>query len=407
MTALQPSHWDPLRLNRSRPLHFEPLENRRLLAVAPGANLVPKAFPDAAMTNGNTPAIVDVIRNDYDTDGSLDPTTVQVVGRPKAGTVEVRSDGTVSYRPPANRFGVDSFIYTVQDNLGASSNPANVRIEVRSVWQNPSDALDVNGDGGFSPIDILRVLNELNRRGAGRLEHPPQYPVTPPPFVDVTGDGYLTAADALFAINCLNSQSRADSLGYCPLPELPVFTQTHSQDGVPLPSETSAEPPSDPEGPTDPMSRLTRCIRTTIQKTRRVQRAARVRLCLPNRSRKRNRSRLLRSRNPWAVCSPGIQPNWMFMISPGWTISYRYWPKPTAAAAQPMISWNWPSQDWRIHSWTTASTRWDCCRPRRLHGGSVSGVCSFNPRRQRSSLTEDALSHRRCSELRRRAWTGE
>ena len=252
MTALQPSRRDPLRLNRSRPLHFEPLENRRLLAVSAGANLVPKAFPDAAMTHGNTSAIVDVIRNDYDTDGSLDPTTVQVVGRPKAGTVEVRSDGTVSYRPPANRFGVDSFIYTVQDNLGASSNPANVRIEVRSVWQNSSDALDVNGDGGFSPIDILRVLNELNRRGAGMLEHPPQYPVTPPPYVDVTGDGYLTAADALFAINCLNSQSRADSLGYCPLPELPVFTQTHSQDGVQLPSETSAEPPSDPESPARP-----------------------------------------------------------------------------------------------------------------------------------------------------------
>lgn len=245
MTAVPFSPRVPRRPTGARTLLFEHLENRRLLAVTAGANLVPKAFGDAAVTFGNTPVVIDVLLNDYDPDGSIDPSTVEIVGRPKAGTVEVRSDGMVKYEPPLNRFGVDSFIYTVRDNLGAPSNPATVRVEVRSAWQNPSNALDVNGDGDFSPIDILRVINELNRRGAGMLEHPPQSPHLPPPYVDVTGDGYLTAADALFAINCLNSQLRPDSIGYCPLPPLPVFAQTHSLDGVPpLPDETAPDSPS-------------------------------------------------------------------------------------------------------------------------------------------------------------------
>jgi hypothetical protein len=74
-------------------------------------------------------------------------------------------------------------------------------------WQNPFDAKDVNADGAISPIDVLQIVNELNRPNhadqTGRLPNPAS-PNAPPPYYDVTGDGFVTSRDALLIINCLN-----------------------------------------------------------------------------------------------------------------------------------------------------------------------------------------------------------
>ncbi len=68
-------------------------------------------------------------------------------------------------------------------------------------WQNKNWALDVNNDGSLTSLDVLLVINALNRvelclghascRGKFR-------------FVDVNGDRYLTPLDALILINVLN-----------------------------------------------------------------------------------------------------------------------------------------------------------------------------------------------------------
>ncbi len=75
-------------------------------------------------------------------------------------------------------------------------------------WQNPFEAKDVNADGAISPIDVLQIVNELNRPNhadqTGRLPNPTS-PNAPPPYYDVTGDGFVTSRDALLIINCLNS----------------------------------------------------------------------------------------------------------------------------------------------------------------------------------------------------------
>jgi hypothetical protein len=233
-------------------LSFECLEIRQLLTVADG-NLSPKALRDVVATMGNTPIVIEVLRNDSDPDGSLDVSTVKVSSGPKAGTVEVLASGSVKYSPPMNRFGIDSFFYTVKDDAGAESNEAEVVISVRSIWQNPENPFDVNNDGALSPIDVLRMVNELNQSGSRLLEQPPTGPAAPPPFLDPTGDGYLTPADVLYAINCLNAQSD-DSLASFPLPELSVFTgpseansATNSNGSTGTPSPTTPSPTQPPD----------------------------------------------------------------------------------------------------------------------------------------------------------------
>ncbi len=76
-------------------------------------------------------------------------------------------------------------------------------------WQNKHWALDVNDDGKLDPIDVLIVINALNRLGVTPLNR------LPPPgsstFVDVNGDRMLTPIDALILINALNRQQNTQS----------------------------------------------------------------------------------------------------------------------------------------------------------------------------------------------------
>jgi hypothetical protein len=213
-------------------LQFECLEGRQLLTVAAPVNVPPRALQDNAVTVGNTPVAIDVLRNDVDPDGSLDQRSVVVSSGPQAGKVALRSDGWVVYTPPAGRLGTDYFFYNVRDNQGALSNGAKVLVSVRSVWQNPDNPFDVNADGDFSPIDILRLLNEINHGGSRPLPQPAVFPVTPPPYADTTGDGLLTPADVILAINCLNSHRPGGSLAACQLPPLPALVPAPEDAGV-------------------------------------------------------------------------------------------------------------------------------------------------------------------------------
>lgn len=70
-----------------------------------------------------------------------------------------------------------------------------------SPWQNPRDNKDVNGDSFVSPIDVLILINQLNRFGSGRLgKRRPAFD-----FIDVDGDGFESPLDPLLIINWLNS----------------------------------------------------------------------------------------------------------------------------------------------------------------------------------------------------------
>jgi hypothetical protein len=97
----------------------------------PAPNNPPVAVDDTAVTNQGAAVVLNVTANDTDDDGNIDPTTVTIVTGPNSGTVNVNATtGAVTYTPAATFFGTVSFTYTVNDNDGATSNVATVRVTV-------------------------------------------------------------------------------------------------------------------------------------------------------------------------------------------------------------------------------------------------------------------------------------
>lgn len=90
----------------------------------------------------------------------------------------------------------DSYCNTVEGFSGATHTPTPppLTIALTVSWQNPNNRLDVNGDGSFSNVDVLTVINTWNSKGARKLVSG----VDPsPPYIDVNGDGWLTNIDLM------------------------------------------------------------------------------------------------------------------------------------------------------------------------------------------------------------------
>ena len=81
-------------------------------------NDAPNAVDDNAATAKNKTVRISVLANDSDVDG--DAVTVSSVSPAPNGTVSIRNDGTVSYRPRPNFTGTDSFTYTIRDASGGA-----------------------------------------------------------------------------------------------------------------------------------------------------------------------------------------------------------------------------------------------------------------------------------------------
>ena len=177
------------------------LESKEATVVV-STNVAPVAVNDSASTVRNTPVTINVLRNDSDVDGTLDPSTVQIAVGSTNGTATVNTDGTIRFVPNTGYAGTTTFSYAVADNEGVFSNVAVVQVRVgNSLYQNSRNNLDVNNDGFISPIDALIVLNDLNLRGTRPL---PNDAFVPPPFIDVDGDNLAEPQDALIIINYLN-----------------------------------------------------------------------------------------------------------------------------------------------------------------------------------------------------------
>ncbi len=146
-----------------------------------------------------------------------------------------------------------------------SSDEISESIDIRVVraappWQNKHWALDVNDDGLLTPLDVLLVINALNRIGAAPLDRPPLAGSTN--FVDVNGDRYLSPIDALILINALNRQSRSGEgpqenpsggggSGEGNLPEGEAPLQPNSQQYAPNPKSDSSRSVVNTDGSTN------------------------------------------------------------------------------------------------------------------------------------------------------------
>ncbi len=118
--------------------------NAATVAIVVNANRAPVALNDtySAPVRRNTPPYVvqtlAVLANDSDPDTVLDPgniinpASVVISTAPnKGGNVSVNPGGTLSYTPRLNFRGTEVFKYQVRDNLGALSNAATVRVNVK------------------------------------------------------------------------------------------------------------------------------------------------------------------------------------------------------------------------------------------------------------------------------------
>lgn len=92
-------------------------------------------------TAEDTAVTIAVLDNDSDPDG--DSLQVTSVGNPQNGTVQLNSDGSITYTPNADFSGNDSFTYTIDDGNGGT-NSATVSVTVTPVNDPPS--LDLDAD---------------------------------------------------------------------------------------------------------------------------------------------------------------------------------------------------------------------------------------------------------------------
>lgn len=105
------------------------------ITVSAPSNQPPVAQDDYMSVTRNTGATNNsvtyfVLANDSDPDGTIDATTLTIVAAPLHGTATVNLDGSITYIPKAGYAGSDALGYTVNDNQGATSNTATVRIDV-------------------------------------------------------------------------------------------------------------------------------------------------------------------------------------------------------------------------------------------------------------------------------------
>jgi hypothetical protein len=101
--------------------------------ATPPANIPPFANDDFAETTRNTLVTFSVTANDVDADDSIDVTTVVITtgaSTQRGGSVVQNGDGTVTFTPKRGFRGTDTFQYTVNDDTGATSNKATVRVNV-------------------------------------------------------------------------------------------------------------------------------------------------------------------------------------------------------------------------------------------------------------------------------------
>lgn len=117
-----------------------------------GLSKPPVALDDNATTQADTAVAIDILDNDFDPEGALDPGSVAIKGQAANGTVTIDGSGGVAYTPADGFVGTDSFTYTVRDAAGLASNVATVSITVQAP---PDDGNNSSGGstGSENPPD--------------------------------------------------------------------------------------------------------------------------------------------------------------------------------------------------------------------------------------------------------------
>lgn len=129
MLALEGNH---VVTTKTKKLNADISDSSRINKIAALAT-APVVSDDTASTVKDLSKVINVLANDSDTDGPLDPKNVTIVNGPTNGTLTKHPDtGTLTYKPTLGYVGTDSFTYTVMDSDGNVSNVATVSLTVTS-----------------------------------------------------------------------------------------------------------------------------------------------------------------------------------------------------------------------------------------------------------------------------------
>lgn len=138
-----------------------------VILVVTAGNAAPVANHDAATMSEDQVISVNVLANDSDADGALQPASVQVVRQPAHGSTQVAStDGSIAYTPIRDFFGIDTLAYTVGDNSGMVSNPALVVFTIAPVNDAPVARKDTAETSVDSAITIEVSSNDSDLDGS-------------------------------------------------------------------------------------------------------------------------------------------------------------------------------------------------------------------------------------------------
>jgi len=173
-------------------------------------NSEPNTTADSLVVKQTITTVLDVLRNDSDPDGTLDPATLVIVSGSDMADLVVQPDGTIRFTPRAGFLGTTQFRYVISDNDGRPSAPTDVTVlVVVSVYQNPRNRFDVDDDGTVSPLDVLVLINLLNQAPSLPVDGLPG----PPAYVDVNADNRVDPLDVLNVINHINSRGNGEGEG--------------------------------------------------------------------------------------------------------------------------------------------------------------------------------------------------
>jgi ELWxxDGT repeat protein len=131
-------------------------------------NEAPIAAADAATTTAGQAVTVNVLGNDTDADGSLDPSRVTITSAPANGTAAVTSAGGITYTPNAGFSGSDSFSYSVRDRQGRSSAPAAVSVSIAAASPSGGGSGSGSSGGGGGALGWLTLLALVSASCAGQ-----------------------------------------------------------------------------------------------------------------------------------------------------------------------------------------------------------------------------------------------
>jgi large repetitive protein len=125
----------------------------------------PTVLDDSTSTNEDAPVDIDVLANDTDVDGTIDPTSVTITSGPSNGSVLVDPlTGHVTYTPDSDFSGTDTFTYQVCDATDLCAS-ATVTVTVSSIPEPPTVVDDTTTVAEDDPVVIDVLGNDSDPDG--------------------------------------------------------------------------------------------------------------------------------------------------------------------------------------------------------------------------------------------------